>query len=54
MIECYFRWCEHHYKDEPFCKLDKCVATKEQMMKFTELRKDDLTILVKKDTEGVL
>lgn len=38
MIECYFKWCDHHCKDEPFCNLDNCVATKEQIIEFTDLR----------------
>ena len=42
MIECYYRWCENHYKDEPFCKIDNCVATTEQVINFMELRKLEL------------
>jgi len=57
MIECYFRWCEYHCKDEPFCCNGECIATYNDMMKFTELRRDELKEFnhpVKKDIEDVL
>ena len=38
MIECYYRWCEHHSLDEPFCRNDRCTATKEEFIQFVELR----------------
>ena len=34
MIECYFRWCKFHDKEEPFCTIDECVATEEQIKEF--------------------
>jgi len=43
MIECYWRWCEYHCKDEPFCSLyNDCLATNEQVIEFRELRKLEL------------
>lgn len=42
MIECYFKWCEHHQKDEPFCINQECTATKENIIVFMDLRKKEL------------
>ena len=42
MIECYYKWCEHHSIDEPFCENNNCTATDEQIIKFAELRKQEL------------
>lgn len=42
MIECYFKWCEYHHKDEPFCKVSDCKATDEQILIFVDLRKKEL------------
>lgn len=51
MIECYFKWCIHHWCNQdpnqgPFCNNDPedegCTATKEQIIEFTELRKQEL------------
>ena len=42
MIECYFKWCNHHPKDEPFCGMDRCLATEEQIIEFRELRSKEL------------
>lgn len=42
MIECYYKWCEHHAKDEPFCGQDcgsDCIATEEDLANFQGLRK---------------
>jgi hypothetical protein len=30
MKECYFNQCQHHHKDEPFCKVDTCLVSEEQ------------------------
>ena len=38
-IECYYRWCKYHDKNEPFCCEDKCRATDSQLKRFAFLRK---------------
>lgn len=38
MSECYYPWCEYHSQDEPFCKLDGCVASAEDLKMFYELK----------------
>lgn len=38
MMECYYQWCQHHHKDEPFCKVDGCIATAEDIKRFYALR----------------
>ena len=42
MVECYYKWCVNHYKDEPFCKLYECVASNEQMLEFKKLRDEEM------------
>ena len=42
MIECYFKWCQHHCKDEPFCCRDDCTATLQELAYFSELREQEL------------
>jgi len=39
MIECYFKWCQHHNKDEPFCTMDSCVADENALNAFGKLRR---------------
>ena len=41
MIECYFKSCKNHCKDEPFCCEDKCTATEEQIIEFKKERADE-------------
>lgn len=48
MIECYFKQCEHHPKDEPFCGLSECVATDEQIIKFRKLRLNEMNLHILK------
>lgn len=40
MIECYYRECKHHCKDEPFCELDDCEATTEAIEEFKIIRRE--------------
>jgi len=47
MIECYFKWCKHHcfnhYPDGgPFCNNMECTASKEEIIKFTKMRKEEM------------
>ena len=42
LIECYFKWCSHHEKDEPFCCKPDCLASDDELEKFTKLRNDEL------------
>lgn len=51
MIECYFSTCFNHHKDEPFCKLDKCIANEVELKEYTLIR---LEYLKKYDIEPVL
>jgi hypothetical protein len=51
MIECYYRWCPFHHKDEPFCfvELDgvpTCIATPEQLAEYSKLRREELAQLM--------
>jgi hypothetical protein len=47
MIECYYKWCPRHAKDEPFCAdpIEKpcgriaCAATPTESMTYGKLRK---------------
>ena len=41
MIECYYRWCEHHAKYEPFCNNTECTATEKEVVEFQKLRKKE-------------
>ena len=38
MIECYYKECMYHSKDEPFCTKDKCKATEEQLVDLNRWR----------------
>ena len=51
MIECYFSACINHHKDEPFCKLDQCIATEVELKEYTIIR---LKYLKKYDIEPVI
>jgi hypothetical protein len=44
MNECYYKWCYWHQKDEPFCTVDKCVASHTNLKYFFEMRKEELKI----------
>lgn len=44
MIECYFKWCPRHQKDEPFCKLTYCEASKSDVKKYKILRREELKV----------
>lgn len=41
MCECYYPWCENHQKDEPFCSIDECTATENQLIYFAKLRAEE-------------
>lgn len=41
MIECYYHYCEHHSKYEPFCNNMECLATEKQLIEFKKLRKKE-------------
>jgi hypothetical protein len=43
VIECYYHWCEHHPKDEPFCPEETCLASKEQLKEFMNLRVEEVS-----------
>jgi hypothetical protein len=51
MIECYFCTCINHYKDEPFCKLDQCIANQTELDEYTLIR---LEYLNRNDIEFVM
>lgn len=53
MIECYYRWCEYHEKDEPFCCETHCRATKVQLSQFACLRKVEKIGWESKDQSGI-
>lgn len=36
MIECYYKWCPYHDKDEPFCKADRCQASAKDLKGYEE------------------
>jgi hypothetical protein len=38
MIECYYKWCPNHSKDEPLCPQDKCTATQNELALMSKLR----------------
>ena len=42
MIECYFSSCINHDKDEPFCKLDRCIASQTELDEYTRMRQTEL------------
>lgn len=42
MIECYFRECKYHDKEEPFCTLTECKATPEESEQFAQTRTEYL------------
>lgn len=51
MIECYFKWCKNHDKEEPFCSGTDCTASKVELLYFSELRRKELGLPPK---DGVL
>ena len=51
MIECYFCTCINHSKDEPFCKLDKCIATEVELKEYRLIR---LEYLNRNDIEYIM
>lgn len=48
-IECYYRDCKHHDKEEPFCGLDECVATEEEFVEFRKARRSELEKMYKEN-----
>lgn len=54
MIECYFRWCPCHSKDEPFCNswINKCTASPKDIRIYSWLRSAELKMRGRK-TDGV-
>lgn len=42
MLECYYRQCQYHEVTEPFCTLDKCIATKVDLEVWEYFREQDL------------
>jgi hypothetical protein len=42
MIECYYKWCKWHPVMEPFCSLKDCLASKQELVKFNQLRREEL------------
>ena len=49
-IECYYRWCKYHgvhdpdprFNEGPFCYEEDCHATKEDILIFSQKRKEEL------------
>ena len=50
MIECYFCTCINHHKDEPFCKMNQCIAGQTELDEYTRIR---LEYLNRNDIEFV-
>ena len=49
-IECYYRWCPHHVVNTepysgPFCHESECKADTKQLLRYENLRKEELKIL---------
>ncbi len=38
MIECYYRECPNHFKDEPFCRMDSCTASEPELKYYIAVR----------------
>ena len=43
MRECYYKWCEHHEQDEPYCLNNECTADAKALIVFEQLRNEELT-----------
>lgn len=52
MIECYFRECHYHKKEEPFCTLFQCKATPNEIVELTQMRKEYLESFGRKNVDG--
>ena len=53
MIECYYKWCEFHNLDEPFCTKAKCEVSEKQMKRYQYFRKlENMIDLIIKTKKG--